>query len=78
MSHATESARVVNVAAGVETTDRAAPVRDGRHEALAVLIGTPRVQRRRRQLDRVDGRDAAQGRLNRQGASRAQARPCLT
>jgi hypothetical protein len=35
----TESARVVNVAAGVENTDRTAPVRDGRHEALAVLIG---------------------------------------
>ena len=40
MSHtATGSARVVNVAAGVENTDRAAPVRDGRHQALAVLIG---------------------------------------
>jgi hypothetical protein len=40
MSHATtESARVVNVAAGVENTDRATPVRDGRHQALAVLIG---------------------------------------
>jgi hypothetical protein len=39
MSHATESARVVNVAAGVETTDRTAPVRDGRHQALAVLVG---------------------------------------
>src|SRR5205823_5094615 len=39
MSHATtESARVVNVAAGVENTDRTAPVRDGRHQALAVLI----------------------------------------
>ena len=35
----TESARVVTVAAGVENTDRAAPVRDGRHQALAVLIG---------------------------------------
>jgi hypothetical protein len=35
----TESARVVNVAAGVERTDQAASVRDGRHEALAVLIG---------------------------------------
>ena len=34
-----ESARVVNVAAGVENTDRTAPVRDGRHQALAVLIG---------------------------------------
>lgn len=40
----TESARVVNVAAGIENTDRAAPVR-------------------------VDGRDAAQGRLNRQRSS---------
>jgi hypothetical protein len=40
MSHATTgSARVVNVAAGVEHTDRTAPVRDGRHQALAVLIG---------------------------------------
>ncbi len=40
MSHATTgSARVVNVAAGVENTGRAAPVRDGRHHALAVLIG---------------------------------------
>jgi hypothetical protein len=36
---ATESARVVKVAAGVENTDRTAPVRDGRHQALAVLIG---------------------------------------
>ena len=35
----TESARVVDVAAGVENTDRPAPVRDGRHQALAVLIG---------------------------------------
>jgi hypothetical protein len=34
-----ESGRVVNVAAGVENTDRTTPVRDGRHEALAVLIG---------------------------------------
>jgi len=33
------SARVVSVAAGVEQTDRTAPVRDGRHQALAVLIG---------------------------------------
>jgi hypothetical protein len=33
------SARVVSVAAGVENTERAAPVRDGRHQALAVLIG---------------------------------------
>ena len=38
MSHATTgSARVINVAAGVENTDRRAPVRDGRHQALAVL-----------------------------------------
>ncbi len=35
----TGSARVVNVAAGVENTGRTAPVRDGRHRALAVLIG---------------------------------------
>ena len=34
-----ESARVVTVAAGMEKTDQAAPVRDGRHQALAVLIG---------------------------------------
>jgi hypothetical protein len=33
------SARVVSAAAGVEKTDHAAPVRDGRHQALAVLIG---------------------------------------
>jgi hypothetical protein len=40
MSHATSgSARVVNVAAGVENTGRTPPVRDGRHQALAVLIG---------------------------------------
>ena len=40
MSHATTgSARVINVAAGVENTDRTAPVRDGCHQALAVLIG---------------------------------------
>jgi hypothetical protein len=36
---ATGSARVVNVAAGVENSGRTAPVRDGRHQALAVLIG---------------------------------------
>jgi hypothetical protein len=36
----TEAARVVSVAAGVEHTDQMAPVRDGRHEALAVLIGS--------------------------------------
>src|ERR1700733_15656651 len=34
-----KSARVVNVASGMQTTGRAAPVRDGRHQALAVLIG---------------------------------------
>ena len=40
MSHSsTESARVVSVAAGMQKTDRATPVRDGRHQALAVLIG---------------------------------------
>src|ERR1700721_3627943 len=40
MSHSsTESARVVSVAAGMERTDRATPARDGRHQALAVLIG---------------------------------------
>jgi hypothetical protein len=39
MSHATESARVVNVAAGMENTDRTAPVRDARHQALGLLIG---------------------------------------
>jgi hypothetical protein len=40
MSHsAAESARVVSVAAGMEKTDRAAPVRDARHQALDVLIG---------------------------------------
>jgi hypothetical protein len=35
----TGSARVVSAAAGVEHTDQAASVRDGRHEALAVLTG---------------------------------------
>ena len=40
MSHSsTESARVVSVAGGMQKTDRAAPARDGRHQALAVLIG---------------------------------------
>jgi hypothetical protein len=39
MSETSASARVVNVAAGVETTDRSVPVRDHRHQALAVLIG---------------------------------------
>jgi hypothetical protein len=33
------SPRVVNVAAGVENTAGPVPVRDGRHEALDVLIG---------------------------------------
>src|ERR1700684_3597043 len=120
MSRATtEPARVVSVAAGVENTGRTAPVPDGRHQALAVLIGKwinegrtietaeipsvpiltsdvyewapggffvvhsafgkigdtsvggvetgrpPRVQRRRHELDRLDGRDAAQGGLSR-------------
>jgi hypothetical protein len=36
---ATGPARVVNVAAGVESTGQTAPIRDGRHQALAVLIG---------------------------------------
>jgi hypothetical protein len=36
---ARESARVVSVAAGMAATDQTAPVRDCRHEALAVLIG---------------------------------------
>jgi hypothetical protein len=39
MSDTTTSARVVAVAAGVEATDQAAPIRDHRHEALALLIG---------------------------------------
>jgi hypothetical protein len=39
MSDTTTSARVVNVAAGMETTNQTAPVRDRRHQALAVLIG---------------------------------------
>jgi hypothetical protein len=33
------SARVVSVASGMQQTDRSTPVRDARHEALAVLIG---------------------------------------
>jgi Protein of unknown function (DUF1579) len=33
------SARVVRVAAGVESTSQAVPARDARHEALAVLVG---------------------------------------
>src|SRR5580692_4622168 len=33
------TARVVSVASGMQETDRPTPVRDGRHEALAVLIG---------------------------------------
>ena len=36
---ATGPARVVNVAAGVEDPGREVPVRDARHQALAVLIG---------------------------------------
>jgi Protein of unknown function (DUF1579) len=39
MPDTTRSAGVVTVAAGVEHTDQAAPVRDHRHQALAVLIG---------------------------------------
>jgi Protein of unknown function (DUF1579) len=39
MPDTTSSARVVTVAAGVEHTDRATPVRDHRHQTLAVLIG---------------------------------------
>jgi hypothetical protein len=35
----TQSARVVDVAAGMERTNRSAPVRDARHQALEVLIG---------------------------------------
>ncbi|HEX3786974.1 MAG TPA: hypothetical protein VHW44_03870 [Pseudonocardiaceae bacterium] len=35
----TKSARVVTVAAGMESTEQTAPVRDARHEALGVLIG---------------------------------------
>jgi len=38
-SASTGSARVVNVAAGVENTDRTVADRDGRHQALTVLIG---------------------------------------
>ena len=34
-----QSVRVVNVAVGIERTDRDAPVRDPRHQALQVLIG---------------------------------------
>jgi hypothetical protein len=36
---ATESSRVVRVAAGVERTATQAPVRDARHHALEILIG---------------------------------------
>jgi hypothetical protein len=36
---ASSSPRVVQVAAGVQNTDRPVPVRDARHEALNVLIG---------------------------------------
>ncbi len=38
-SSTSAGARVVAVAAGVESTDRQVPVRDARHEALGVLIG---------------------------------------
>jgi hypothetical protein len=37
--HATGTARVVSVPAGVEHTDRAPGVRDDRHAALSVLVG---------------------------------------
>ena len=36
----TGSVRVIQVAVGMERTDRPAPVRDARHEALEVLIGS--------------------------------------
>jgi hypothetical protein len=39
MPETARSARVVSVAAGIQNMDRTAPVRDGRHQALAVLIG---------------------------------------
>jgi hypothetical protein len=39
MSDSGSAPRVVRVAAGVETTAWPVPVRDGRHEALDVLIG---------------------------------------
>jgi len=39
MPDTARSARVVSVAAGVQATDRPAPVRDRRHQALEVLIG---------------------------------------
>ena len=41
MSRSSTSAgvRVVKVAAGLESTERQVPVRDGRHQALSVLIG---------------------------------------
>jgi hypothetical protein len=42
----TGSARVVTVAAGLEHTDRTAPVRDDRHRALEVLIGATPTARR--------------------------------
>jgi uncharacterized protein DUF1579 len=38
-NRATESARVVSVAAGMQKTDREVAGRDSRHQALAVLIG---------------------------------------
>jgi hypothetical protein len=40
MSRTDAAARVVTVAAGVEQTSRSVPVRDGRHEALSVLVGS--------------------------------------
>ena len=39
MPETARSARVVSVAAGIQNMDRTAPVRDGRHQVLAVLIG---------------------------------------
>jgi hypothetical protein len=39
MRLASAAPRSSSVAAGVDNTDRTAPVRDGRHQALAVLIG---------------------------------------
>ena len=38
-SSTTDSTRVVQVAAGLENTQRQAPARDSRHEALELLIG---------------------------------------
>jgi hypothetical protein len=39
MSSAVGGPRVVNVAAGVESSEGPTPLRDARHEALEVLIG---------------------------------------